>query len=328
MCVASRLTGLAVTAALVAATGPVSADPQTAPAGPPAGKPDPKLEKAEQLFAEAKALESSHPREACDKFAESLRYNPAAIGTLLNVALCDEKLGRVASAVVKFTEARDRAREQDLPVHVRAAEDHLAALEPQVPHLAIRLTQQLPETRVLVDDHLVAPGTLGDIPIDPGDHVIVVSAPDRLPHRATVVIAPAERKAIIIPALVRSVTVTSSWRRIGQIATITGGAAFGTSIGLALHGRHIYRQQFDQNHCSPNPGGPPSCDTVGQPKADRAQTYGNVATVVGGIGLAVAAAGAVVWYLAPRSFQGADAPPRVTLDVTADHLGIVALGRF
>jgi hypothetical protein len=333
--VARRLAEIALAAAIVVTTRPAIADPQAGPADPQAEKRDPQaekrdpqVEKAEQLFTEARALLSSNLSEACKKFDESLRYNPAAIGTLLNVALCDERLGRVASAVAKFTEARDRAREQGLPEHLRAAEDHLATLEPQVPHLAIRLTQQLPDTKVLVDDRVYAASTLGDIAIDPGEHVIVVSAPDRLPHRTTLVIAPAERKAIVIPALVRSVTVTSSWRRIGQIATVTGGAAFGTSIGLALYGRHVYQQQFDQKHCGSNHGGGTSCDIIGQPKVDKARTYGNVATVVGGLGLAVAAAGAVVWYLAPRSFQSADAVPRVTLDVAADHLGVVAAGRF
>jgi hypothetical protein len=206
MRVARRLVALAFAGAVVAAAGPASADPpadkpdpQVDKPDPQAGKPDPQVEKADQLFAEAKALLSSNLREACDKFVESLHYNPAAIGTLLNVALCDEKLGHVASAVAKFTEARDRAREQGLPEHLRAAEEHLAALQPNVPHLAIRLTQRLPETKVLVDDHVVAPDALGDIAIDPGEHVVVVGAPDRLPHRATLVIAPAERKAIVIP---------------------------------------------------------------------------------------------------------------------------------
>jgi hypothetical protein len=304
-------------AAVVAVARPASADP-----------PESEVEKADELFAEAKALEATNLPEACNKFAKSLQYNPAAIGTLLNVALCDEKLGHIASAVVRFAEARDRAREQGLPEHVRAAEDHLATLQPQVPHLAIRLTEQLTDTKVLVDDHVAAPDTLGDIPLDPGSHTITVSAPDRLPHRATVTIEVAEHKAIVIPALARSVTVTSSWRRIGQIATVTGGAAFGTSIGLALYGRHLHNQQFDQGHCGPNSTGGNSCDPIGQPKIDRARTYGNVATAVGAIGLAAAAAGAVLWYLAPRSVQGTDAPPRVTLDVTADHVGVVALGRF
>lgn len=304
-------------AAAVAVARPASADP-----------PDPKVEKADELFAEAKALEATDLPGACNKFAESLRYNPAAIGTLLNVALCDEKLGHIASAVARFTEARDRSREQGLPEHLRAAEDHLATLQPQVPHLAIRLTQQLADTKVLVDDRVIAADTLGDVALDPGSHTITVSAPDRLPHRATVTIAPAEHQAIVIPALARSVTVTSSWRRIGQIATLTGGAAFGTSIGLAGYGLHLHNQQFDRHHCMHRDTGPDACDPTGQSANERARTYGNVATVVGSIGLAVAAAGAVVWYLAPHSFQGIDAPPVVALDVTADHLGVVAAGRF
>jgi tetratricopeptide (TPR) repeat protein len=341
MRVARRLAALAL-AALVAAEGTASADPQADKPGPQADKPGPQadkpgpqadkpgpqVEKADQLFAEAKELESSNLREACDKYTESLHYNPAAIGILLNVALCNEKLGRVASAVARFTEARDNARELGLPEHWRAAEDHLAVLQPKVPHLAIRLTQRLPETKVLVDNHVVAPDALGDIAIDPGEHVVVVSAPDRLPHRATLVIAPAERKAIVIPALARSVTITSSWRRIGQISTVTGGVAFGTSIGLALYGRHLHQKQFDQGHCQPNHSGGDSCDPIGQPANDRAQAYGNVATVVGGVGFAVAVAGAVLWYLAPHSFQSADAQPRVVLDVTGDHVGVIALGRF
>jgi tetratricopeptide (TPR) repeat protein len=335
MRVAGRLAEIAVAVALVATGRPAIADPQAAPADPQAApadpqaeKPDPQVEKADQLFAEARALMQSNLSEACKKFDESLRYNPAAIGTLLNVALCDEKLGRVASAVAKFTEARDRSREQGLPEHLRAAEDHLAVLVPQVPHLAIRLTQQLPETKVLVDDHVYALAALGDIPIDPGEHVVVVSAPDRLPHRATLVIAPAERKAIVIPVLDRAVTVTRSRRWIGQIATLTGGAAFGTSIGLSLYGLHLHNQQFDQGNCSHRGSLPDGCNGTGQSNNERARTYGNVATVVGGVGLAVAAAGAVIWYLAPRGSQTADTPPRVTLDVTADHLGVVAIGRF
>jgi hypothetical protein len=215
-----------------------------------------------------------------------------------------------------------------LALAARAAEDHLAALQPKVPHLAIRLTELLPETKVLVDDHLVALDALGDIAIDPGDHVVVVSAPGRLPHRATLGIAPAERKAIVVPALARSVTVTSSRRRIGQIAAITGGAAFGTSIGLALYGLHLHNQQFDQRNCAHRDKLPDSCNGPGQSNNERARTYGNVATVVGGLGLAVGAAGAVLWYLAPRSSQSTDAPPRVVLDVGAGHVGVVAIGQF
>jgi len=64
--------------------------------------------------------------------------------------------------------------------------------------------------------------------------VVVVSAPTRLPYRAKLVVGTAERREVVVPALSKSVTVTSSKHRIGQIATALGGAAIGTGIGLGL----------------------------------------------------------------------------------------------
>lgn len=285
---------------------------------------DPRIDKADQLFAEGKALLSSNLLQACDKFEQSLRFNPAAIGTLLNVALCDEKLGKIASAVEMFTRARDHAKEQNLPDHLRAAEDHLAALAASVPHIAIQLTEPLPDTAVMVDDRVVARDALGDVAIDPGERVIVVSAPGRIAHREKVVIAQSERRTVVVPALARSVTVTSSRRRIGQIATLTGAAAFGTSIGLALYGRHLYQSQLDNHNCGPNGGGGTSCEPPGQSVNARARTYGNVATVVGSLGLAAAAAGTVLWLTAPRSTPTIAIAP--TLGPTS--LGLTALAHF
>ncbi|TMQ09360.1 MAG: hypothetical protein E6J91_30545 [Deltaproteobacteria bacterium] len=281
--------GLAL-AAFAAATGRAHADPQ--------------VEKADQLFAEGKALMASNLVQACEKFELSLQYNPAAIGTLLNVALCDEKLGKIASAVTKFSDARNRAQEQGLQEHLRAAEQHLAALEPLMPHLSIQLTEPLPDTAVLVDGHTVASDSLQGIPIDPGERVVVVSAVGRLPYRVQFVIARAEHKTIVVPRLARSVTVTSSWRRIGQITTIAGSAAFATSIGLAVYGRYLHNQQFDQHHCM-NRNGVDLCDAVGQPANERARTFGNVATYLGAAGLIAAGVGGYLWYRSPRSSPGA-----------------------
>jgi len=298
-------------------------------AGRAHGEPaDPQIARADELFTEGKALLASNLIQACDKFTESLRYNPAAIGTLLNVALCDEKLGRIASAVARFTEARDHAKEQGLPEHLRAAEDHIATLLPGVPHLAIQLSQPLPDTTVLVDDQVVAPGSLADIAIDPGERVVVVNAPDRLPYRTKLVIARAERRTLVVPALARSVTVTSSWRRIGQISTVTGAVGFGVSVGLAIYGKRLRDRQIDERHCTLNGGHTYSCDPVGQPSIDRARAYGNTATVVGGIGLALAAVGAGLWIFAPSSSDGEAGKLVIVPELTGDGVGVAALGRF
>lgn len=288
---------------------------------------DPRIEKADRLFDEARALLGSDLALACAKFDESLRYNPAAIGTLLNVALCDEKLGRFASAVAKFSEARDRAREQSLAEHVRAAEQHIAELEPSVPHVALQLTETLPETKIVLDDRVVALDAIADIAVDPGEREIVVSAPGRLTYRATFVIARAERKDVVIPALARSVTITSSRRRIGQIATFAGGGALATAAGLGIYGRRLWNQQFDLGRCE-TIDGDHMCSPQGQTQVDRARTLGNVGTVVGITGIAVAGLGVYLWLRSPASSNHARDRVTVAPRVGPDGVGLVATGRF
>jgi hypothetical protein len=304
--------------AVAAAAGRAAADPQV----------DPQIAKADELFAEGRALLSSNLSAACKKFDQSLRYNPAAIGTLLNVALCDEKLGKVATAFQRFSEARDRAKEQGLTDHQQAAEEHILMLRPVVPHLAIALSEPLPDTKVLVDDRVIAHEALDDIAIDPGERVVVVSAPDRLPFRTTIKIGKAERRAVAVPSLSRPPTVTSSWRLIGQISTIGGAAAFGASVGLAVYASRLRGQQLDEGHCSPNGSGGISCDPVGQPKVLRAHTLGTTATVVGSIGLALAAAGTTLWILSPASSRSPGPDVAIMPSVAPDQLGVAAIGRF
>jgi hypothetical protein len=222
--VASILSG----ALLGLLAGPANASPTNAD-----------VDRADRLFAEGKALLASDLEQACERFDESLRYNSAAIGTLLNVALCDEKLGRVASALAKFTEARSRAAEQGLPQHVRAAEEHIAALTPSVPHLVIKLTEAIAGIQILIDDRVVSPGTL-DIAVDPGERVIVVTAPNRLPFRSKLAVNRFEHREVVVPPLEASLVVRSSQRRIGQISTAAGGVAIVTGIGIGLYARNLH----------------------------------------------------------------------------------------
>lgn len=285
---------------------------------------DPKVEKADRLFAEGKALLASNLLQACAKFDQSLQFNPAAIGTLLNVALCDEKLGRVATAVARFSEARDRANEQGLTEHVRAAEEHIAALASAVPYLAIKLTESLPGTTIVLDDRLLAIDDLGHVAVDPGERELVVNAPARLPYRATLVIERGQQQAIVVPALAKSVVIASSQRRIGQIAAIVGGAAIGTGLGLGLYGRHLYRKQFDDGMCGHSDGGD-LCTPQGQVQTQRARTLGNVGTVVGGLGAVVAGVGAYLWWRSPGP---AGDKLAVVPRIGAGEIGAVAVGRF
>src|SRR5687768_12791848 len=80
---------------------------QEPPAEPPIDKPA-----AVKLFEEGRAeLQAGRPDAACKKFEQSIRKDPRAVGTLLNLALCNERQGKIASALALFVEAYDRATE-------------------------------------------------------------------------------------------------------------------------------------------------------------------------------------------------------------------------
>jgi hypothetical protein len=266
---------------------------------------------------------------ACAKFEESLRFNAQAIGTLLNVALCDEKLGRFASAVAKFTEARDRAKEQGMEVHRKAADEHIAALADKVPHVTFKFSEPpLPQTTIVIDEKLIPFAAIANYPIDPGVHDVVVSAPAHLAYKSHFEVTAGEAKDLPIPALERSVTVKvkSSRRTIGKITTVTGVAAIGTGVILGLIAKRKYDTATEScNRITVGNEKVWQCDSTGFAGTRSARTIGTTGTVVGGIGLVAVGVGAILWLTSPKE---GERQVSVLPQLTPDGAGIAAVGRF
>src|SRR5690606_2054720 len=107
-------------------------------ARPAAARPADSVAAAEQLFAEGRALLARGQLEAaCARFEASLALDPA-VGTLLNLALCFEERGMLASAWARYREAADRAARERMKQHERVAVQRAAALAPRLPRLLIR----------------------------------------------------------------------------------------------------------------------------------------------------------------------------------------------
>ena len=133
----------------------------------------------EALFEAARELMDKGQYEAaCKKFEASEHVDPA-LGTLLNLANCLEKVGRLTSAWERFDEAAHKlpAGDDRLPI----ARERAAALKPRLPKLELTLDDHAPAgTQVFRDDVVVDPGALGAaLPLDPGAHRIVVRSPGR-----------------------------------------------------------------------------------------------------------------------------------------------------
>jgi hypothetical protein len=310
----------------------------TAAAGP---KNEDKAE-ADRLFDQARDLMTKGDRvEACKLFDLSLRKDPRAVGTMLNVGLCNEEGGAIATAMRFYAEARDRAGDQGLAEHREAAERKLALLAPRVPHLEIVLPPGTPATtRVLVDDLVLARNQLADLAVDPGTRSIVVAAPDKLPYETKVVVVESQHARVVVPALQGAQTVvveTSNRRLIGKLGVAGGVLIAGVGVGFAVYADHLYWSQFpDASRDGVDAVDPNKpcytltdpmhlgtithhCTAAGSAKLRTANRWADAADVVGVAGIVIAAAGAYVWW---------SAPAHVEVDVAADHAAVSAVGRF
>src|SRR5689334_18204741 len=88
---------------------------------------------AQSLFDDGKNLmKAKRYAEACPKLEESQRLDPSG-GTLLNVALCHELEGKLATAWSDFKGALSLAKKDGRNDRIKAATEHIAALEPKLP---------------------------------------------------------------------------------------------------------------------------------------------------------------------------------------------------
>jgi tetratricopeptide (TPR) repeat protein len=99
---------------------------------------------ADRLFEEGRKLLDTRPEQACAKFDEAIKRDPDAPGVLLNLGLCNEKLGKYKTALYWFRKAQVRATESNLPDYVDAAVKHTATLTKQVARVNIQFTEPTP----------------------------------------------------------------------------------------------------------------------------------------------------------------------------------------
>jgi len=283
---------------------------------------------ADALFDSARAaMAKGALDEACEKFRESDQLDPAP-GTELNLADCEEKRGRLASAWVLFRTVEEKLAENDerLPVaHARAQ-----ALQPRVPKLMLSLSPDAPKN-CRVKDGAVDFGSAAfgvPLPLEPGPHELVVSAPGFEPRQFRVLLVPGETRALAVSPGARTSAATPAEHEAAR-ATAHEDPAPSTgkrTLGFALSGLGVAglgagtiagALMLSQKHtvaaeCQPDK----SCTAAGLDAAHSAsslQTVSNIGWVVGG-----AALGAGIYLLLS---SGGSAKSSTTLAVATTPTG-------
>jgi hypothetical protein len=291
---------------------------------------------AEQLFSEGrKLMEAGKLDEACPKLAESQRLDPAG-GTLLNLAVCHEGQGHFASAWSEFREALAVARNDARRDREQLALEHLKQIEPKVSHLtlAVDAAAGAEGLTIKLDGEAIGPAAWSSrLPVDPGAHQIVASAPGKLERRVVVqVMGIADSKVVPIPPLddapvpAHSVAVADSTPPPDHAKPQTGkrvGGAIVGGLGLVALGVGTFfgidalqrRRDSDGASCSGS-----TCTTQRgvdlNNDAERFATYADVAIGVGILGLVVGS------YLVFTSGASPTVPAATALRVNVSpHVG-------
>ncbi|MCA9622794.1 MAG: hypothetical protein KC731_27430, partial [Myxococcales bacterium] len=145
----------------------------------------------------------------CPKLAESQRLDPGD-GTLLNLAVCHEKLGRTATAWSEFKEALASTKASGRDDRTAFAEEHIAALEPRLAHVTIVVpdTARVEGLRVMLDEQPLGAASWGvALPVDPGAHQIAADAPNHQAWHQALAVVEAGNHQISVPSLTPAVVV-------------------------------------------------------------------------------------------------------------------------
>ena len=133
---------------------------------------------ADALFQSAKQLMAEKQfADACPKFDASYKLDPT-LGTLLNLADCYEKMGRIATAWSTWGEAMERAQ-RDADKRADFAKQRRVALFPRLPKVIINVQNEMPGVDILWDSGKLSSAVFGvELPADPAEHDLVVLRDD------------------------------------------------------------------------------------------------------------------------------------------------------
>jgi tetratricopeptide (TPR) repeat protein len=192
---------------LVAATVPLLV---TSPVGLRLAAAQPASDKAAQAdaaFTEGKELmKAGKLAEACSSFDRSQRIDPK-VTTLVNLANCREKNGQLATAARAFSDAAEqlRAGTDQASVALRTlAAERVAALQPRLSRLTVRLAANAPDGFELLRGSVAIPAAQWGqpIPLDGGTYQLSARAPGHKPWSATISVRPeGDNITLDVPAL-------------------------------------------------------------------------------------------------------------------------------
>lgn len=267
---------------------------------------------AQSLFEEGRKLmnEKKFP-EACPRLERSYKLDPAP-GTLLNLAVCHEAIGKTATARNEYLDTVTMARRDNRRDRLTFAQQHLKGLDGKVSTLTVTDQAREPGLEWRLDGIKVGVESFGiALPIDPGTHTIEATATGKQTWKTTVdVIKDGEKKTLEIPALVDApvvivkeqpkplqpvpVVVVEKYRGPSPWIWVTIGVGVVGWGAFALGGIESMTNWDDRKKNCGIGGDPNACNQAGIDADKNARTWALVADIGLGVGAAATVATIII----------------------------------
>ena len=298
-----KLVGAALALIIAAAAPAVRADDNAA---------------AEALFQQAKTLkDAGRWAEACPKVGASYKLD-RTLGTLMNLADCEEHIDRIATAWAHWGEAVELSQKAG-DKRVDFATKRRDALTKRLPMIRIDVAAGKSTLSVFRDGVRIDPAAYGvPLPSDPGPHVLTVRRGDEalaekkvLAKEADTTVATFDLVAIekAAPPPPPPPGASTAQRTAGWVVGGVGLATFLTAGVLEMVAINAKAEATDPGACVKN-----YCTTTGLDAIERARSFANAGQWVGIGGILVAAVG-VTLVLTSSSGRATPARPTTSLSV-------------
>lgn len=284
---------------------------------------------AEALFdSGVRLMKSGSFADACPKLEESERIDPA-VGTLLYLGECYERVGKTASAWATFREAASLATNSNQADRARVAAARAQELDPKLSRLSIDLAPdvaKIPGVVVKRGSQRLEPSLYGTpLPVDPGEYRIDVTAPGYETWTAPIKVEAGGASASVrVPALVKApegataappvsgeggtvspAPLAPAAKASGGLTTqqtlgiVTGGVGIiGVGLGSYFGVRAISQNSDAEQHC-PKEG---FCSNqVGVDLTNKARDNASASNIAFALGAGLVAVGAVLYLTGGRS---------------------------
>ena len=287
---------------------------------------------ADALYQEGRRLAAERRfAEACGRFEGSMSLLPR-LGVQLNVAECYERLGKIASAWVAYGEAAALAHRM-ADTREALAWQRREALEPRLSRLAITVAPGASVADLVVkrDGAEVPRSAFGvGIPVDPGEHIVEATAPDRVGWSARVVVVhEAEIAGVTIPELARTGVAASlaPTPRLGArrptlatwLVAGTGAASMAAGVVLGVSARSLWRQ------ARPGCDSSNACSDAALALVERSRRDGNLSSAAFVVGGAALLTSAILYLRSPREREDG---VRVGPALSSRAIGLTVAGGF